>query len=112
VARTPGTIADQGTFISPDDADELVDLLADAAAVIGCLAGTPAAETALADGRCGPAVSCAELVIDLRLAAARLDEDTTAPGSKPENGMRPGKGRAPGKAPRHAPERQHSENQS
>ena len=62
MARTPDTIADQGTFISPDDADELIDLLTDAAAVIGALAGTPAAETALAGSGCGPALDCAELL--------------------------------------------------
>ena len=86
MARTPDTIADQGTFISPDDADELIDLLTDAAAVIGALAGTPAAETALAEGGCSPALDCSELAIDLRLAAAGLDEDTTAaPDKEPHN---------------------------
>lgn len=112
MARTPDTIADQGTFISPDDADELIDLLTDAAAVIGALAGAPAAEAALAAGGCGPARDCAELAIDLRLAAARLDEDTTAAGSAPERPDAPGKSPAPRKAPRHATEIQHSEKQS
>jgi hypothetical protein len=74
----PVTVADQGTFISPEDADELVDLLTDAATVIGHLAGHPAAEDALAAGRSGLQQDCTELTLDLRLAAARLDEDTTA----------------------------------
>lgn len=76
--RTPVTVADQGLFISPDDTDELVELLLDAATVIGHLAGHPAAEAALAGDGTGPAQDCTELTIDLRLAAARLDEDTTA----------------------------------
>ena len=112
MTRTPDIIADQGTFISPDDADELIDLLTDAAAVIGGLAGIPAAETALAGSGCDPAASCSELAVDLRLAAARLDDDTTAPDNKPQNIIRPGKEQLPGKAPRHAPENQHSEKQS
>jgi hypothetical protein len=112
MTRTPGTIADQGAFITPDEADELVDLLTDAAAVIGALAGEPAAETALAAAGSGPARDCAELAIDLRLAAARLDEDTTAPENSPRDIMRPGKDQASGKAPRHAPENQHSGKQS
>jgi len=33
--RIPVTVADQGVFVGPDEADELVDLLTDAAAVIG-----------------------------------------------------------------------------
>lgn len=114
MARTQDTIADQGTFISPDDADELIGLLTDAAAVIGALAGSPAAETALAGGACGPARDCSELAIDLRLAAARIDEDTTeAAGRKPyitAHGRKTaGEFR---EAPRHAPENQHSEKQS
>jgi hypothetical protein len=76
--RTPVTVADQGVFISPDDADELVDLLTDAATVIGHLAGHPDAEAALAGDGTGPQQDCTELTIDLRLAAARIDEDTTA----------------------------------
>ena len=77
MTRSPVTIADQGVFIGPDEADELVDLLLDAAAVIGHLAGHPAAEAALAGDGNGPAQDCAELTLDLRLAASRLDEDTT-----------------------------------
>ena len=66
--RMPVTLADQGVFIDPEDADELTDLLADAAWVIGHLAGHPAAEDACA---CAPARpgSCTELAVDLRLAA-------------------------------------------
>ena len=58
-------------FLGPDDADELIDLLTDAATVTGVLAGHPAAEAALAADGTGPARDCAELTIDLRLAAAR-----------------------------------------
>ena len=76
--RIPVTVADQGVFVGPDEADELIDLLIDAATVIGHLAGHSAAETALAADGNGPQQECAELTIDLRLAAARLDEDTTA----------------------------------
>ncbi len=46
--RMPVTLADQGIFIEPEDADELTDLLADAARVIGQLAAVPAAEEACA----------------------------------------------------------------
>jgi len=48
MTRMPVTLADQGIFIEPDDADELTGLLADAAWVIGHLAGHPAAEDACA----------------------------------------------------------------
>jgi hypothetical protein len=104
----PVTLADQGIFIEPDDADELIDLLADAAWVIGHLAGVPAAEEACG---CAPARlgSCAELALDLRLAAAGLDEAATA---GQENTYIAAHGRTPagpaGKHPRHAPENQHS----
>jgi len=74
----PVTVADQGLFIGPEEADELVDLLIDAATVIGHLAGHPAAETALAADGNGPQQDCAELTMDLRLAAARIDEETAA----------------------------------
>jgi len=77
MSRMPVTLADQGIFIEPEDADELTDLLADAAWVIGSLAGGPAAEDACA-GAPGQPGSCAELAIDLRLAAAGLDEAATA----------------------------------
>ena len=48
MTRPPVTLADQGVFIEPDDADELTDLLTDAAWVIGHLASDPAAEDACA----------------------------------------------------------------
>ena len=60
MSRMPVTLADQGVFIEPEDADELTDLLADAAWVIGHLTSDPAAEEACA---CAPArqSNCAEL---------------------------------------------------
>jgi len=78
MTRIPVTLADQGVFIGPDETDELVDLLTDAATVIGHLAGHPAAEAALAADGTGPSQDCAELTLDLRLAAARLDDDAAA----------------------------------
>jgi hypothetical protein len=81
----PVTVADQGVFLGPDDADELIDLLTDAAAVAGAVAGQPAAEAALADTAASPARDCAELAIDLRLAASLLEADTTAAGNVTAN---------------------------
>jgi len=108
--RMPVTVADQGVFITPDDADELVDLLTDAAAVIGHLAGDRAAEAALAADGSGPQQDCTELALDLRLAAARLDEDTTARRISDHIDTRSGKGEdAARETPRHAGENQHSE---
>ena len=108
MTRTPVTLADQGVFIEPDDADELTDLIADAAWVIGCLAGDPAAEDACARAPGRPA-SCAELAIDLRLAAAGMDEAATA---GQENRYIAAHGRkgagTSGKHPRHDTENQHS----
>jgi hypothetical protein len=78
MTRMPVTVADQGLALWPEDVDELVDLLTDAAAVIGALAGAPAAEAALAEAGAAGLDSCTDLAIDLRLAAARLDEETTA----------------------------------
>ena len=77
MTRIPVTLADQGIFIEPDDADELIDLITDAAWVIGHLAAVPAAEEACG---CAPARqgSCTELAMDLRLAAACLDDAATA----------------------------------
>jgi hypothetical protein len=77
MARLPVILADQGIFLDPEDADELTDLLTDAAWVIGHLASVPAAEDACAStpARAG---SCAELAMDLRLAAAGLDQAATA----------------------------------
>jgi hypothetical protein len=78
MTRMPVTVADQGLALWPEDVDELVDLLTDAAAVIGALAGSPAAEAALGEAGAAGLDSCTDLAIDLRLAAARLDEETTA----------------------------------
>jgi len=108
MARIPVTLADQGVFIDPEDADELTDLLVDAAWVIGHLASHPAAEEACArtPGRQG---SCAELAIDLRLAAATLDEaaaaghDNTYISAHVRKPARPG-----GKRMQHATENKHS----
>lgn len=108
MTRMPVTLADQGIFIEPDDADELTGLIADAAWVIGHLAASPAAEEA-----CAPAPrpgSCEELTISLRLAAAGLDEAATA---GQENTYMTAHARkvasTSGKHPQHAPENQHSE---
>ena len=108
--RKPVTVADQGMFLGPEETDELVELLIDAAAVIGHLAGHPTAEAALAENGTGPQHDCAELTIDLRLAAARLDEDTTA--GLINNHIRrhlTKQGSATQKNPRHAGKNQHSE---
>ena len=108
MTRMPVTLADQGIFIEPEDADELADLLTDAAWVIGHLASLPAAEQACA---CAPARpgSCTELAIDLRLAAAGVEEAATAGQENrymaAHSRERPGPGR---KHPRHDPEKQHS----
>lgn len=108
--RAPVTVADQGLFISPDDADELVELLPDAATVTGHLAGDPAAEAALAGDGTGPQQDCTELTIDLRLAAARLDEDTTARRITGHIKKHAGKGDdAAGETPGHAADIQRSE---
>ena len=88
--REPVTVADQPVLLEPDDVDELVDMLLDAAAVIGALAGYPAAEDARAGSGNGPQASCEELAVDLRLAAAGLDEASAPPGACPGNGA-PGK---------------------
>lgn len=109
MTRMPVTLADQGIFIDPDDADELVDLLVDAAWVIGHLASLPAAEDACARAPARPA-SCAELAIDLRLAAAGLDEAATAGQENTYMTAHARKTASPrGKRPRHTPEKQHSE---
>ena len=93
----PVTVADQGVFLGPDDADELIDLLTDAAAVTGAVAGQAAAEDALAAAGASPARDCAELAIDLRLAASLLDDATTAAASGPPGNHRdtPGKTNTP-----------------
>jgi len=108
MARIPVTLADQGVLIDPEDADELTDLLVDAAWVIGHLASLPAAEEACArtPGRQG---SCEQLAVDLRLAAAALDEAATAGHDNTYIGAyvrtRPEPGR---KRPSRAAEKQHS----
>jgi hypothetical protein len=108
MSRMPVTLADQGIFIEPEDADELADLLADAAWVIGSLAGGPAAEDACA-GAPGQPGSCAELAIDLRLAAAGLDEAATAGQENRYMAAHGRKGAGPaGNRTRHAGENQHS----
>jgi hypothetical protein len=109
MSRTPVTLADQGIFIEPDDADELIDLIADAAWVIGHLASLPAAEDACASAPARPG-SCAELAIDLRLAAAGLDEAATAGQENTYMTAHARKTASPrGKRPRHAPGKQHSQ---
>ncbi|HUY48362.1 MAG TPA: hypothetical protein VMV92_21975 [Streptosporangiaceae bacterium] len=109
MSRTPVTLADQGIFIEPEDADELTDLLADAAWVIGHLAGQQAAEDACARAPARQG-SCAELAMDLRLAAAGLDEAATAGQENHYMAAHCRKQASPaGKRPRHAPENQHSE---
>lgn len=109
MTRIPVTLADQGVLLEPDDVDELADLLTDAATVIGHLAGHPAAEAALAADGTGPARDCAELTLDLRLAAARLDEDAAARRISDQISGHGGKGgNAEWKSPGHAAENQHS----
>ena len=95
----PVTLAGQGVLLEPDDADGLVDLLTDAATVIGHLAGHPAAGAAVGWGR-HRVGDCAELTVDLRLAAARLDVDAAArlisdqiTGTAGKEAMRKGKAR-------------------
>jgi hypothetical protein len=109
MSRMPVTLADQPVVLDPEDADELIDLLADAAWVISHLAAVPAAEEACA---CAPARqgSCAELALDLRLAAAGLDEAATAGQENTYMTAHCRKAASPArKQPRHAPENQHSE---
>jgi len=109
MTRTPVTLADQGIFIEPEDADELIDLLADAAWVIGHLAAVPAAEEACARAPARQG-SCTELAVDLRLAAAGLDEAATAGQENTYMAAHCRKQASPGaKRTRHAAENQHSE---
>lgn len=76
--RYPVTITEGSVLLGPAEADALADLLMDAATVIGHLAGHPAAEAALAADACGPAADCAELTLDLRVAAGQISDDLTA----------------------------------
>jgi len=109
MTSTPVTLADQGIFIEPDDADDLIDLIADAAWVIGHLARHPAAEDACARAPARPG-SCEELALDLRLAAAGLDEAATAGQENTYMTAHARKGgAASGKHPQHAREKQRSE---
>jgi len=109
MSRMPVTLADQGIFIEPEDADELTGLLAGAAWVIGHLASLPAAEDACARAPARQG-SCTELALDLRLAAAGLDEAATAGQENHYISAHCRKQASPGgKHPRHAPENQHSE---
>lgn len=109
MSRMPVTLADQGVLIGPEDADELIDLLADAAWVIGHLAAVPAAEEACARAPARQG-SCTELAMDLRLAAAGLDEAATAGQENTYMAAHCRKQASPAaKRPGHAPENQHSE---
>ncbi|HEU5416698.1 MAG TPA: hypothetical protein VFV41_03320 [Streptosporangiaceae bacterium] len=108
MARLPVTLADQGVFLDPEDADELTDLLTDAAWVIGHLASVPAAENACARAPARQG-SCAELAMDLRLAAAGLDEAATAGHDNTYiSALVPKASRPGGKQPGHAAEKKHS----
>lgn len=79
----PVTVADQSAVLDPEAADELIEVLRHAAAVIGALAGDPAAAAALAACPCGAGHDITALWWDLQLAAADLDEATTTPPSPP-----------------------------
>lgn len=101
----------QGVTLDPADADDLADLLLQAAAVIHVLAGDPGAEAAAAQAVTGEAGSCQDLAIRLQLAAAELEEQAAIwppapPGKHPQNTT---PANAAGKRPRHAAENQHSE---
>lgn len=108
MSKMPVTLADQGIFIEPEDADGLIGLLVDAAWVIGHLASLPAAERAAA---CAPArpASCTELALDLRIAAAGLDEAATAGCDNTYIGAQVTTAAGPGrKDPQPAMEKKHS----
>lgn len=98
MTRLPVTVADQGIFIDPEDADELCDLLSDAAFVIGRLASLPAAEDACARAPARPA-SCADLALDLNMAAAAIDDAATAGHDNTYMTMLVRKGAAPRETP-------------
>jgi hypothetical protein len=72
MTRMPVTIADQGVLLDPEEADDLVDLLLEAAMVIGALVGAPEAEAACTQAVTGGRGSCELLAIDLQLAAADI----------------------------------------
>jgi hypothetical protein len=110
MAGRPVTLADQGVFIEPDEADDLVDMLAEAAIVLHTLAGVPDAEAAAAQAVTGGRGSCQDLAIDLQLAAADIADRASGPppgpGKEPQPATPPG---AAAKHPRHAGKKQHSE---
>jgi hypothetical protein len=108
MTRPPVTLADQSVVLEPEDADELTDLLADAAWVIGSLAGQRAAEDAAAAAPGSPD-SCEQLAIELRLAAAGLEEAAAAGqhNTYMTGYVRTAAGPA-AKQPRHAPENKRS----
>ena|SRR6185437_1248426 len=109
MTRTPVTLADQAVVLGPEDADELTDLLLDASWVIGHLASLPAAEDASATAPAGPG-SCADLALDLKLAAAALDDAATAGRDNTYLTMLARhQARLARKHPQHAGKKQHSE---
>lgn len=110
MADRPVTLADQGIFIEPDEADDLVDVLMEAAIVLHALAGVPDAEAAAAQAVTGGRGSCQDLAIDLQLAAADIAE--RAGGQPPWTGKEAQATTPPGAAAknaRHAGKKQHSE---
>jgi hypothetical protein len=110
MTRMPASLADQGVLLDPEEADDLVDLLLEAATVIHTLAGDPAAEAAAAQAVTGGRGSCQELAIDLQLAAAAIeDQAASEPAAEPEKELQLTKqASAAGKHPRHASKNQHS----
>lgn len=108
MTRAPVTPADQPVVTGAEDAGELIDLLAGASWVIGHLASLPAAEEACASAPAS-GCRCADLALDLQLAAAALDDAATAGHDNTYLTMlaRKQAGLA-GKHPRHAGENQHS----
>lgn len=106
----PVTLAGQGVLLEPDEADDLVDLLLEAATVIHALAGAPQAEAAAAEAVTGGRGSCQELAIDLHLAAADIGERAeTAPAGTPgKEEQAAKKASTRGKHPHHASKKQHS----
>lgn len=111
MTRPPVTLADQGIFFEPDEADDLVDVLMEAAIVLHCLAGVPDAEAAAAQAVTGGRGSCQDLAIDLQLAAAGITERTESqpPATPGKETQFTKQSDATGKPPRHASKKQHSE---
>jgi hypothetical protein len=105
---TPVTLAGQGVLLEPGEADDLADLLLQAATVLHCLAGAPEAEAAAAEAAAG---GCQELAIGLQLAAAGIAERAeaappAAPGKEEQTTEQTG---AAWKHPRNARKNKHSE---